>query len=362
MTLHRTLMLGLVAWLSMLASCVVHAGEKTPGNWRADCVGRMQLSFPGDVEIAAMQPRDFIGMVARQGVKDDKFPDGQDAVWSDLDHFGLAHISHKLDSADAARLSFEIQQRWEDMKAFAQEQRLGKAPTIGVSGKAWREEDGYRAFLIIGSTALSWASFTDIADMPRVDAFYQVLIGGLRERATFDAPKEPGVCLPYLFVKDDGTPTRHVGMTYRLKDHPDITVSLKEGSALTIGPRMNAEKFTAKYKAYQFWMQRFQVRSAMRSLLPFDQDFLTTSFAGQRGVKTFVQLTSEDEVTQDLGYLIAVRGDPEAKEDKPDLMFAVLQNSINARKRGIEPLDKDAFYKLAETIAASVKRRDGTGR
>lgn len=186
--------------------------------------------------------------------------------------------------------------------------------------------------------------------------YYQTLIAGLRPRHIFDVPKDPCVCLPYLFVKNETG--RHIGMTYRLKAHPDITVWLEDASAVTIGPHMNPAKFTAKGKAAFFWEQHQQILQGIKSLWSFNQAFKDTTLAGQKGVKTFVELIREDkEQTKDYGYLVSVRGNPEAKDDTLDLMLYVIQDSINATKRGIKPLGKGEFLNMAETIAASVKRR-----
>jgi len=80
------------------------------------------------------------------------------------------------------------------------------------------------------------------------------------------------------------------------------------------------------------------------------------TLSGSKGVESFVSIVREDD-TVDYGYLVAARGDPDAKEDTPDLMLYVIQDSKNARAKGIEPIGKDAFLEMAQTIAASVKRR-----
>ena len=224
-----------------------------------------------------------------------------------------------------------------------------------MNGVAWAFGDTHYAILRVGTNIVGWtASGGDY-----IKEYYQIILTGLRPRPTFDVPKASGVCLPYIFVKDDGKNPRHIGMTYRLKAHPDITIWLEDASPIIVGPHMNPEKFTAKGKAAFFWEQHQQILSGIKSLWPFGMAFRDTTMAGQKGVKTFVELTREDPAqTKDYGYLVSVRGDPEARDDKPDLMLYVIQDSINATQRGIKPLGKDEFLKMAETIAASVKRRE----
>jgi len=150
-----------------------------------------------------------------------------------------------------------------------------------------------------------------------------------------------------------------IGERYRLKAHPYITVWLEDGTAAIIDTHRDPAKFTSNAKAAFFWEQRYQNRLTFQSLWPDHRAFKPTTFVGQPGTKTFVELVRNDEKrTKDYGYLIAVRGDPEAENDTPDLMLYVIQDSANAVSRGIKPVRKAAFFKLAETIAASVKRRE----
>src|SRR5690606_15448496 len=60
-----------------------------PPDWKTDCVGRMQLSFPSDVEVAAntanMLEREYsIGSIQPRF----DFADGQHASWSGLRYLG----------------------------------------------------------------------------------------------------------------------------------------------------------------------------------------------------------------------------------------------------------------------------------
>jgi hypothetical protein len=78
--------------------------------------------------------------------------------------------------------------------------------------------------------------------------------------------------------------------------------------------------------------------------------------AGYNGLASFMQLTRDDGGVE-YGYLAIVRGDPDAREDTPDLMLYMIRNAERARAKGQEPISKEAFIEMAETIAASVKRR-----
>ncbi len=340
------------------------AEPKVPADWKTDCVGRMQISLPGEAEIAAILPKDHIkNLLGGQSEIGYKFEDRQDASWSSSN--GLK-ITHPITSEEKTTIDDAIIRSWKGAQRYArkksketgQDFSLHELPRSEYVKFAWRGKDYFSAYFYVGRVAIDWYTTTEVDNMPSLAEEYQTLLSGLRPRSTSDVPKDSGVCLPYLFVKDDGKDSRHIGMTYRLKAHPDISVWLEDSSADLIGPHMNPAKFTAEAKASFFWEQRYQKRRSFQSLWPFHYAFKDTTMAGQKGVKTFVELTRDDEAqTKDYGYLVAVRGDPDAKEDTPDLMLYVIQDSVNATKRGIKPLTKDQFLDMAETIAASVGHR-----
>lgn len=367
-------------WLAQagISGCTA---ETVPVDWKTDCVGRMQISLPGEIDVASISYESW--MLARKhpsagGTVPHKFTDGQEAGWSSVDYFGSANVTHRFSDNELESVRKEILLGREKIRKYARgeaneadrvlhlQPRKHKYKDLSLTpqdGYGWEIDRGTVGSFFQDNHLFDWVVSTD----PEYDSYreshLQTLISGLRPRHHFDVPKQPGVCLPYFFIKDDGKTVRHIGMTYRLKAHPDITVWLEDASAATIGPHQNPNTFTAKGKANFFWAQRYQTHRGIKSLWSFNQTFKDTTLAGQKGVKTFVELTREDkEQTKDYGYLVAVRGDPDAKEDTPDLMLYVIQDSINATKRGIKPLSKDEFLDMAETIAASVKRRETNSR
>lgn len=131
-----------------------------------------------------------------------------------------------------------------------------------------------------------------------------------------------------------------------------------------------------------FWGQRYRSLGEAKLI-----SRNSNRFAGYESLNTFVELTRDDQIpgsasyeereralqraqrglppeeprptthSTDYGYLSVVRGDPDAKVDTPDLMFYVIRTAQNASAKGIEPVGKEEFLELAQTIAASVKRR-----
>jgi hypothetical protein len=163
--------------------------------------------------------------------------------------------------------------------------------------------------------------------------------------------------LPFAFIRDDGTPRRHIATTYRLKAHPDITIMLRDVTAARVDPKANPQIYDPVARSDDFWNRYDSAyRKSLRSVwsTPYKQIKLADSV----GVESFVTIVREDG-TEDYGYLVVARGDPDAKLDTPDLMLYVIQNAKNAKAKGVTPMMKDALLEMAQAIAASVKRRPG---
>ncbi|WP_454712174.1 T6SS immunity protein Tli4 family protein [Cupriavidus nantongensis] len=52
------------------------------------------------------------------------------------------------------------------------------------------------------------------------------LIGQLQPRDLYEIPKEPGFCLPYVFLRDDGTYGNKISTSFRLADSPAVIYTL----------------------------------------------------------------------------------------------------------------------------------------
>lgn len=212
----------------------------------------------------------------------------------------------------------------------------------------------HRAFLRIGDSALLWKVNVEPAAKATAQSVATQLIAGARTRAMHEIPTEPGVCAPNLFIADDGLTTRDVRSFYRLTDQPDVRVLLKDATAAVHEPGIRTRNNEPDAATVNFWSQLLTQAKEVKPL--WTPSTRSTRLAGYSGLASFVQLTRDDN-TIDYGYLVIVRGDPSTKEDAPDLMLYVIQDSKYARAKGKEPIGKAAFIEMAEAIAASVKRR-----
>ena len=63
---------------------------------------------------------------------------------------------------------------------------------------------------------------------PPPDLLARQFLKNFRVRAPFEVPDEPGVCIPYGFIADDGKTQRRMGVTFRLKSHPEVEMFFME--------------------------------------------------------------------------------------------------------------------------------------
>ena len=206
-----------------------------------------------------------------------------------------------------------------------------------------------------------WGQSTESdTEFVNTKASAQTITDGLRPRALFDVPKENGLCLPYLFIADNGKEKNEIGMTYRLKAHPDIIINLRSKTAMptpTKDDMRNPEIVDDWYQMWVYWGQKIAKSKSYRSLWHLPA-LRPTRFAESWGHETFMAIVwKKDETEESYLYQAVRRGDPGNPEAVPDIHLVVEQTRQNAIKRGVKPLSKDEFLELAKKIKASVEVR-----
>jgi hypothetical protein len=352
------------------AACA--AREVVPANWSQECVGRTQFALPDGIEVAS-NSTPVIAAEYSQGSQQPRFSfeDGEQADFSSLHYLGQVFVSPMLDRASSdliLKAATKAGARAHDHAKTARTSISSGDPLVyeplDVSprpGFADRVNADLSATILVGGHAVVLNSsgkgyektYTWSETRPLFDAF----VHGLEQRPLNDVPHRPGVCLPHIFIGDDGKVPRSISTTYRLATHPDVTIVLQEGNAAAIGPGMDPDKFTAKHDNDFFWTQRYQrgqktVRMLWLTLHSLELD-------GKKGESSFVEL-ARDDGSVDYGFFAAARADAR-NADQTDLQLLVIRNGQRSASKGLAPMSKDEFLKLSETVAASIKRRPTSG-
>ncbi|EMC3975446.1 hypothetical protein VDS67_003658 [Enterobacter hormaechei] len=177
------------------------------------------------------------------------------------------------------------------------------------------------------------------------------LLNRFRPRKLYEVPTEQGFCLPYGFIAgDSGHEPRNIGITYRLQNHPDVTIFFQD---LGMKPKAGKED-DLNEKDYVIWLWNWQYQWSAVSKELIKPKWRSIEMDGRKGVGTFVKSVYKDGGLN-YGYVAYVQGDRQARNLKPDLLLYVMQDSRQAR--GNPPMDKDELEKLAEHIVSSIKRR-----
>lgn len=191
------------------------------------------------------------------------------------------------------------------------------------------------------------------------------LLKRFRSRDLYEVPVEPGFCLPYGFIAgDSGHEPRNMAVTYRLKDHPDVTIFFQD---LGMKPKAGKED-DLNDKDYVTWLWNWQYQWSAVSKELIKPKWRTIKMDGRTGQGTFVKATyknvpvydSEGHVINHLnyinyGYVAYVRGDHQARNLQPDLLLYVMQDSRQAKNN--PPMNAQELEQMAEHIVSSVRRR-----
>lgn len=353
-----------MALLAALICGGAGCAETAPSEWPKECVGRLQLALPGEADQGAILGSERFRDRAQYGQPSSRFPDGEISDWSAF--FGM-EITHPLTNEEKKLATKKLV--LDKTETLIKDVKVGSGSIVWhrmVEGPSMQYGPSRRVmdadFLLNNGAYISWGSgVREKAELLQSQALLQTIAAGLRPRQLFDVPSEPGLCLPYVFIPDNGQEKHAIAMTYRLKEHPDITVNLKSKTAEpTPEPEgdIRPDAVTNDFRTDLYWGAKVtpsRVKSA-RSIwhAPARRSL---QLAGRAGQETFLAVVRKNATEEDYIYLAVARGNPDAPETSPDIRFFVEQKRENAIKRGITPLTQDEVLKLARQIAASVGQR-----
>ena len=179
------------------------------------------------------------------------------------------------------------------------------------------------------------------------------LLKRFRARKLYEVPAEQGFCLPYGFIAgDSGQEKRNMAVTFRLKEHPDVTIFFQDLGAEPEAGFHRPENENAKDFVTYLWNRKYQWSSISKELI--SPKWRKIEMDGRKGLGTFVRSEFKNG-SVDYGYVAYVQGNHNARNLEPDLLLYVMQNSDQLN--GHPPMDKNELEKMAEHIISTVKRR-----
>lgn len=335
-------------------------------NLKDECVGRSQLSIPFDSDVATYPLSRMKKEIQSPGGQQMfQFADGEEASWMTLEYSRQLYISSPLSKNEMDELkSVFSQQKKSIQKKFAgslsktdREISVSHIALTQNNVKAWSIADGVTALINVENVALL-AHFAGNDDLSSNTSDLNKFLLDFKARKMFDLPRGSGVCLPFGFISDNGSQPGRISVTYRIKAHPDITISLEDVVADATTDSENSRKPDIKREMNSFWNQYRDIDNgeSVKSVwnIPTTRSI---SLAGQNGEASFVKITRKNRRI-DFGYVAITRNNEGNK--RKSLRLLVIQNSDYPRSEGIPSLGKDEILNLAETIAKTVKTRNLT--
>ncbi|MCE0828762.1 hypothetical protein LVQ78_22415 [Buttiauxella sp. A2-C2_NF] len=178
------------------------------------------------------------------------------------------------------------------------------------------------------------------------------LLNRFRARKLYEVPTEQGFCLPYGFiVGDSGHEKRNMAVTYRLKDHPEVSIFFQD-SGTNPGPGKQRPDDKKSAKDYVTYLWNVEYGHSFRDIKLFGKGFSSPTIDNRKGTAAFAKFTRYGKEV-DYGYVAYVKSGVD--DNEPGLLFYVIRDSRQAKNQ--PSMDKDELEKLAEHIVSSVKRR-----
>lgn len=379
----------------LLSCCTAYSYCASTQEWNKECLGYYQLMFPENTEVAlfpiglildprkdpAWRKNTFVNryLPSKISFGDNRYQNENDEIQAQFSQFYYRNYKIIISSENESAidlLSYErkfkertdthIQDYWNtrDYELSLKFPVLSKeiaakslAYSIDNYNDAFSASDsgGYsihinknnRLYIFNKSNETQSLDEQLIKNKPEIFS----LIKNFQSRKLYEVPAEQGFCIPYGFIAgDSGHEPRNMGVTYRLKNHPDVTIFFQDfGPNPGSGERRPDPNMSAKDYVTYFWNVRYG--HSFRDIKLHGKQFTYPEIDNRKAAAAFAKFTRLSKEI-DYGYVAFVKG---ATPDEPDLLFYVMRDSRQAKNN--PPMGKDELEKMAERIVSSIKRR-----
>ena len=395
-------------YISIFSFFLISSFDALSQDWKNECVGYYKLQLPDNLEVAlypvdliinplknpAWRKNEFVRRYLFPQITfgEDRYQNSSDMVQAQFSNFYYRDYVIDVSSENKTIIDFltykrefkvrtdvHIKDYWDERDYRVSLKLSVLSKELAEQSLAYHIDDYADAFSASDSGGYSLFInknkriyiFENLKETSSLDEQLKInkpeilsLLNRFQPRNLYEVPTEQGFCFPYGFIAgDSGHEKRNMGVTYRLKDHPDVTIFFQD---LGTNGEIPTDKGSMKEAMTRMWNSRYLMGASKKELLFPKWKFIKID--SREGMRTFVKATYDNvpvydykgHVTERLnyinyGYLAYVRGDKEARNKEPDLLLYVSQDSEQAK--GQPPMDKDELEKMAERIVRSVKRR-----
>ncbi|MEX5385343.1 T6SS immunity protein Tli4 family protein [Cronobacter muytjensii] len=380
--------------LPVLSACLLVSFNALSLEWKNECVGYYQLALPDNLEVALYQVEDFVNPIKQSEytgpeIKFEKNPFVRNDNSAQAQYSEFYYGQYKLGISSQSRTPVNwsdyrskviadrdawVKGVWEYQKGNLE--RFNESATAAESefkrkynyiikdytdAFALYENRGYsltvkkdeRLYHFWEKKQKDTGDKSQTAEKQQQESEPEVLslLNRFQSRKLYQVPTAQGFCMPYGFIAgDSGHELRNMGVTYRLKNHPDVTIFFQDfGPTPGPGKRRPDASMNAKDYVTYFWNMRYG--HSFRDIKPYGKGFSYPDIDNRKAVAAFAKFTRFSKEV-DYGYVAFAKG---RAADEPDLFFYVMRDSRQAKDN--PPMDKKELEKLAEHIVSSIKRR-----
>jgi|EndMetStandDraft_3_1072993.scaffolds.fasta_scaffold36624_3 hypothetical protein len=388
--------------LSLFSFCILATYSASGQGWKNECIGYHKMELPSGLETALYvvdnltappkEPKSLYGVLIQRtrepvitfGTKARESGDDRvQAQFSEL-YYGKYKIGVSSESSNAINFSEYKKKVKSDFEFEAHSGRQLEIRKLGTHQDKLRPEqefnrlygflikdynNAFSAYELRGYTLnissghrlyqlwskrdnyLEDKSQTAENQWHKKEPEVKSLLSRFSPRELYEVPTKQGFCIPYGFIANDsGHESHNMAVTYRLKDHPDVTI-LFQTLTSDPGPGNNRPKFDMTEKEYvtEFWNRIYGAK--FRDIKLYGKGFSYPKIDGRKAVAAFAKFTRYDK-SVDYGYVAYVKG---KTPDEPAIMFFVMRKGTQATVN--PPFDHEELEKMAEHIVASIKKR-----
>jgi hypothetical protein len=354
------------ALLVILTPLFCHA--ESAGNIVTECVGNLNIDFPGEVEVAANSVNMLIKEHDVAAIQPSfEFPDGEKSGWASMHYNGKLFTSHLLSDKQSTQM-FHLQEKMKaTAKQFSSKQQKKdirpsvKDVNIGfASGVAFHVGGSFSTSVFTHGHMLWFQSSVADTGIAKYKKDLADFVKNLSYRPIGLVPESQGLCFPYFFVTvepNGNADRRKISAMYRLKQHPDIAIWI-EDSDTTVSPSDTLVKTDSpRDRINEFWTQ-YGSNPGIEKIesewsLPSGRK---VTIGKNSGLASFMRIHRKGGLV-DYGYMATAHGDAGQKTEASNVNFFVIRRSENSKAKGITPVTSDEFIKLSQDIVSTIKIR-----
>ncbi|EOC1341400.1 hypothetical protein ACI09M_000710, partial [Cronobacter dublinensis] len=296
--------------LFLLLAGRVLSSDAMSMTWRTECVGYYQLQLPDNIEVALYPINDFVkpnkepkteNGILIQKYSEPRITFGKNNYWQDNDAIqaqftAFYYSNYMIGISSEADSYIDFSGYLEKVKAdfsfIKESSRELEKSNLKLYHEAMSPEEEFKrkydyliktypdsfAAYIPGARVvyvnknrrlyLFWGEYQKDTGEKSQTAEKQwrqsepevlSLLSRFRPRNLYEVPSSQGFCLPYGFITNDsGHESRNMGVTYRLKNHPDVTIFFQDlGPSSGPGERRPDPNMSAKDYVTYFWNVRY---------------------------------------------------------------------------------------------------------